>query len=140
MRFFALWWANFLFASSVPSAPIFHQDCEARIKTEEICITWLKPEGGNKIDNYIVQWIVENNMNYSDTIFYNGMRSKSYILKHLQAGQTVNVSIRANNSAGEGEAFSKIYATSRSFLFPVLLLLILLVFRSVYNPWPHSGF
>ena len=41
--------------SAVPSLPNFAATCEVNDKTAEICISWLKPVGGNEIDNYIVQ-------------------------------------------------------------------------------------
>ena len=88
--------------------------CEANHKTEQICVSWLKPEGGNEIDNYILQWaIIEDNLTYSYAIPFNGMESNNYTIKHLQPGQAVNVSIRANNSAGKGEAFWKLFAAGR---------------------------
>ena len=109
---------------SVPSKPKFFHACEVNNKTEEICISWLKPEGGNEIDNYIINWIVEDNLNYSHSIAYYGMESNSYAIKHLQPAQEVNVSIRANNSAGESEASWKPFATGRTFItIPNTLLL-----------------
>ena len=103
-----------LFASSVPSMPMFFNICEANNKTKEICISWLKPEGGNEIDYYIIAWIVKRDSNYySDAIPYNGMESNNYTINNLQPGQSVNVSIRANNSAGVGEASYKIFATGK---------------------------
>ena len=103
-------------ASSVPSAPIFAGTCEASVKTEEICVSWLKPEGGNEIDTYILQWIAEDDLKHSVTIPYNGVESNSYTIKYVQPGQVVNVSIVASNIAGEGKVSWKIYATGRSFL------------------------
>ena len=95
--------------------PLFADTCQANNKTDEICISWLKPEGGNKIDNYIVEWTVESNLKYSDIIPYNGMDSNNYTIKNLQPAQAVNVSIRANNSAGQGEASTKMCTSGRSF-------------------------
>ena len=98
--------------------PIFSSPCEVVYKTEQICISWLKPEGGNEIDNYTLQWIViEDNLKYSHSITYNGMKSNNYTIKSLQPAHAVNVSLRASNSAGEGKAFSKIYTTGGCFLY-----------------------
>ena len=93
--------------------------CEASNKTEEICIFWLKPEGGNEIKNYIVQSIILNDdWTYSHIISYIGMAANAYT-KNLQLGQAVNVSIRANNSAGEGEGLMGLFATGDLFLYPL---------------------
>ena len=102
----------------MPSVPLFTGSCETSIETEEICITWLKPEGGNEIENYIVQWmIVEDNLTYFHIIPYNGVESNNYTINNLQPAQAVNVSIRANNSAGESEASWNIFATGRYILY-----------------------
>ena len=90
--------------------------CEARIKTEEICISWLKPEGGNEIDNYIVEWMIESNMKHYDIIPYNGMESNTYTIYNLQPSQVYIISIRAQNNGGEGDVSTKMYATGKSFL------------------------
>ena len=88
--------------------------CKADNKTREICIPWLNFNGGNEIDYYVVTWvIIRDNSTYAHTIPYDGMETNSYTIKNLQPGQAVNVSIRANNSAGESEAFWKVYTTSR---------------------------
>ena len=101
---------------SVPSAPIFAGTCEVNNKTTEICLSWLKHEGGNLIDNYLVEWMIDGNLNYSDTISYNGMESSTYTINNLQPAQAVSVSIQASNSAGESEALTKMYATGKSIL------------------------
>ena len=90
--------------------------CEARMKTAEICISWLKPEGGNEIDNYIVEWMIESNMKHYDTIPYNGMESNTYTINNLQPSQVYIISIRAQNNGGEGDVSTKMYATGKSFL------------------------
>ena len=100
----------------MPSAPIFAGTCEVNNKTTKICISWLKHEGGNQIDNYTVQWMIDENQNYSDSISYNGMESSAYTIKNLQPAQAVSVSIQASNSAGESEAATKMYATGKSTL------------------------
>ena len=99
----------------MPSAPIFAGTCKVNDKTTEICISWLKAEGGNQIDNYLIEWMIDDNLNYSDTIPYNGMESNNYTINNLQPSQAVNVSIRASNSAGESEAATKSYATGKCF-------------------------
>ena len=98
--------------STVPSAPNFAGTCEVDNKTTEICISWLKPVGGNEIDNYIVQWTMfEDNVEHSEVIPYNGMESNTYIISNIEPAQDVNVSIRVSNIGGESEASAKIYAT-----------------------------
>ena len=96
--------------------PLFSHDCKVNNKPEELCITWLKPEGGNETDFYLIQWVVEGKMIYFDSILYSsGMESINYTIKNLQPAQAVVVSIRANNTAGEGKAATKMYATGRFF-------------------------
>ena len=98
--------------------------CEARIKTAEICISWLKPERANEIDNYIVEWMIEGNMKHSDTIPYNRTESNTYTINNLQPSQVYIISIRAQNNGGEGDVSTKLYATGKSFLLSLLTLLI----------------
>ena len=108
---------------------MFAKTCQAENETEEICISWLKPNGGNEIDNYIVKWIIiEDNLNHSDTIPYNGMESDNYTIINLQPAKAVKVSIQASNCAGEGDASTKTYATGKSFTFSKIFFVILLLF------------
>ena len=105
-----------LLFSTVPSAPSFGGVCEVNNKTAEICASWLKPVGGNEIDNYIVQWkIIEDHVERSDSIPYNGMESNTYIISNIGPALTVNVSIRASNFAGESGTSWQIYATGTFF-------------------------
>ena len=105
--------------------PLFVDTYQADNEADEICISWLKPEGGNEIDNYIVRWIImEDNLNYSDTIPYNGMDSNTFAIKSHQPAQAVNVSIRASNSAGESEASWKVYITGKFFPFATDIFLL----------------
>ena len=98
----------------MPSDPKFSDTCEVANKTTEICVSWLKPVGGNEIDNYIVQWkIIEDHVERSDSIPYNGMESNTYTISDIQSAQTVNVSIRAGNFAGESGTSWQIYATGK---------------------------
>ena len=100
---------------------MFAGTCEASTKTEEICLSWSKPEGGNELDNYTVEWIEKDNLEYSHTIPYNGTESNSYTINNLHPGQAVNVSIRASNCAGVGRASWKIYATGK---FPIDCIIV----------------
>ena len=90
---------------------MFADPCKSNVRTNEICISWFKPEGGNEIDNYIIEWITENSSNQFDIIHYDGVESNTYTIRNLRPAQAVNVSIRANNSAGEGEASWKLFKT-----------------------------
>ena len=111
----------YLFVLLVPSVPMFSHACEANIKTEEICLSWLKPEGGNELHNYILEWmIIQDNITFFDTIPYNAIESNHYTISNVQPAQAVTVSIRANNSAGEGEASLQIYKTGGLFLCSML--------------------
>ena len=102
--------------STVPSAPNFAATCEVNNKTAEICVSWLKPVGGNEIDNYIVQWkMVKDHVEHSEVIPYNGMESNTYTISNIEPAQTVNVSIRASNFAGESGTSWQIYATGKYF-------------------------
>ena len=108
----------------MPSAPIFSVTCEVNDKSAEICISWFKPEGGNEIDYYIVDWMIEGNMKHSDIILYNGRQSNNYTINNLQPAQVVDVSIRASNSAGESEAAKNYYATGKYFLCPIIFFVL----------------
>ena len=96
--------------------PSFSYNCEVNTETEELCISWLKPEGGYRIDNYIVEWVAEDNFKHFHAIPFNLTESNNYTVKNLQPAQAVNVSIRANNSAGESEASWKTYVTGTTLI------------------------
>ena len=110
--------------------PRFSHACEANNKTEEICISWMKPEGGNEIDDYVIEWKVEHGSNHTHAIPYNGMESNIYTIKNLQPAQAVNVSIRASNSAGGGRIAWKFYATGKTFIIIPNTLLLTLLFTT----------
>ena len=113
---------------TVPSAPNFAGTCQVDNKAAEICISWLKPVGGNEIDNYIVQWtMIEDNVEHSEVIPYNGMESNTYIISNIEPAQTVNVSIRTGNFAGESGTFWQIYATGKFFLVIIFYLAYLVI-------------
>ena len=95
---------------------MFADPCESNVRTNEICISWFKPVGGNEIDNYIIEWMVEDELNPAVTIPYNEMESNTYTIRNLRPAQAVNVSIRANNSAGEGETSSELFGTGELLL------------------------
>ena len=112
---FTIFVCTFLF-SAVPSLPNIAGTCEVNNKTAEICVSWLKPVGGNEIDNYIVQWkMVKDHVEHSEVILYNGMESNTYTISNIGPAQTVNVSIRASNFAGESGTSWQIYATGKYF-------------------------
>ena len=101
-----------LLFSTVPSALSFGGICEVDNKTTEVCVSWLKPVGGNEIDNYIVQWkMIVDHVEHSEVIPYNGMESNTYTISDIQPAQSVNVSIRASNFAGESATSRQIYTT-----------------------------
>ena len=116
----------------MPSAPNFAGTCQVDNITAEICISWLKPVGGNEIDNYIVRWtMIEDNVEHSEVIPYNGMESNTYTISNIEPAQTVNASIRASNFAGESGTFWQIYATGKFFLVIIFYLAYLFSTTSV---------
>ena len=121
-----------LLFSTVPSAPSFAGTCEANNKTAEICVSWLKPVGGNEIDNYIVQWtIIEDNVEHSEVIPFYWMETNTYTISNIEPAQSVNVSIRVINFAGESETSWQVYATGKSFLVITFYLAYLVIAISV---------
>ena len=100
---------------------------ETRTTSDEIYLVWSKPVGGNEIDHYLVQWTkyaifcavdspCEVDNVHSEVIPYNGMESNTYTISNIEPAQSVNVSIRASNFAGESGTSWQIYATGTFFL------------------------
>ena len=86
----------------VPSVPLNLHVCKAKAENLRLCITWNKPEGGNEIDSYIIEWTMQNDtMAYLQAL---GSNEYSHTIENLQPGQKVNATVSASNSASTGKA------------------------------------
>ena len=101
----------------VPSNVRNSSRCQVEFKTEEICISWLKPEGGNAIEGYEVVWnIPDISVRGRRFVIYSGEERQNYTIQDLQPGYAVNVEVSARNSAARGGALVRTLETSRFFL------------------------
>jgi len=99
----------------VPSTPEIPNLCEVKNNSTSICVAWLKPQGGDAIDEYIVKLtsLVDPNNNI-DPIQEPHVKNKTiYNMTYngLQPGESVEVKVTARNSAGSGHSSLKQYAT-----------------------------
>ena len=65
-------------------------------------ITWRKPDGGEAIDNYTLQWtaITTGNTFNNVTDHINGKQTYSYIQTGLTPGESYEIIISTSNEAG----------------------------------------
>jgi len=82
----------------------------------EIIVEWTRPEGGNVITQYFLQW--KNGTTYhSMYIIHNSGQSQySYTITNLSPATTYNVRIRTINSAGSGSFTAYTTATTGTLI------------------------
>ena len=90
--------------------------CDENDESDQICIRWNKPLGGNEIDNYTLLWTKQNVPELMTHTEKHDISKVTYFfaIKDLIAGQKMNISIRAENAAGAGEPAAINFATSKS--------------------------
>jgi len=104
---------------AVPSSPpILESSCDVKNNSTSICVAWLKPQGGDAIDEYIVELTsLVNPNNNRDPIQETHVKNKTmYNMTYdgLQPGESVEVKVTARNSAGFGQpSLTFVHATSK---------------------------
>ena len=104
---------------SVPSIPTFSSTpCNAEDPTHQICVSWMKPPGGDAIDNYTLSWIPAEDRT-ATTLLINvdhnpNLAVQQYVIKNLLPGQVIFVQLSASNAAGTGNSSLCDYRTSKS--------------------------
>jgi len=103
---------------AVPLSPqILESYCDVENNSTSICVVWLKPQGGDAIDEYDVKLtsLVDPN-NAREPMHEPHVRNKAMYnltIDELQPGETVAVTVTAKNSAGIGQLSpSIVYTTS----------------------------
>ena len=76
---------------------------------------WTRPTGGNSLNSYELQWNKQNDLEDAavlETLLHDPDHEVfSHKIYGLLPGQKVDVSVKAQNSAGSGKAVSSVYAT-----------------------------
>ena len=89
------------------------------MENTSVCVSWKKPCGGQKIANYLVEWKKQKNdaiAELNSTQHESDIESYDYVINDLDPGERVNVTIRANNSAGESKPVFFSYASCKFVL------------------------
>ena len=83
--------------------------------TSQICVSWIKPKGGNAIDNYTLEWSVHHNVTEEFTILEHirNMNAYAYTINSLAPGQMVDFAVKARNFAGTGVESSFRHASGK---------------------------
>ncbi|CAK8684497.1 unnamed protein product [Clavelina lepadiformis] len=72
--------------------------------TTMIEVGWNKPDGGDAIDNYTLEWRNESDARYFETIPHtSGTTSYTYMVGNLTPGSFYQFIVRSHNSAGNGD-------------------------------------
>ena len=118
---------------AVPSAPRQVDNCSDEVTTNQTCVSWLRPSGGNAIDVYLVQWFSNaTGLPISNTTVphYPSKSFYDFTIINLQPGETINIIINVKNSAGYGQNASTSLTTSeRNNCNQMLFVLINYVFH-----------
>ena len=70
--------------------------------SNNICINWKKPNGGDEIKNFILDWMVQSkNITLSHAVPYRSTSEiYTFTIENLLEGEKINISIQSSNSAG----------------------------------------
>ncbi|XP_076806497.1 receptor-type tyrosine-protein phosphatase eta-like isoform X2 [Clavelina lepadiformis] len=93
--------------TTVPGAPVVsltRPSGPSADNTTMIEVGWNKPDGGDAIDNYTIEWRNESDARYFKTIPHtSGTTSYTYIVGNLTPGSFYRFIVRSHNSAGDGD-------------------------------------
>jgi len=111
----------------VPSMLRSVRSCSGEVKTTEICVSWMQPDGGDAVDEYLLNWKSINNLSPQSNAVVDVISSfitYNYTITSVQPGETINVTIAARNSAGSGPpSASATFTTSKSVCFYTRVIL-----------------
>ena len=115
---------------AVPPVPQNLQVCNVSDEELQLCVSWDKPDGGNEIKSYIVEWTKQNAFDTEsvekDSYVY------SYTIENLQPGQKVTVAARARNMAATGRSANISFATSKSSTFKRIFTVHTAIFALIH--------
>ena len=87
--------------------------CDVAIKTSQVCINWLKPDGGDAIDEYFVEWLRTDGSTYSTRLDHiRGQSVYNYTITGLLPRENITSFVIASNDAGNGTSLQESHITS----------------------------
>ena len=87
-------------------------NCDVAIKTSQICITWWKPNGGDAIDEYYVEWLrADGSINSAKLDHIHEQSVYNYTISGLLPGEKIMSYVIAANDAGNGTSLQESYMT-----------------------------
>ena len=87
--------------------------CDVAIKTSQLCINWLKPDGGDAIDEYFVEWLRADGSTYSTRLDHiRGQSVYNYTITGLLPRENITSFVIASNDAGNGTSLQESHITS----------------------------
>ena len=73
------------------------------MNTNQICINWQQPDGGNAIDEYIIKWSRANgSFDFTRLDHVRGQSVYNYTINGLLPGEPIVSNVLAKNDVGEG--------------------------------------
>ena len=83
------------------------------MNTNQICINWLQPDGGDAIDEYIVEWSrADGSINSTRLNHVRGESVYNYTINGLLPGENISSNVFAKNDAGKGTPLQASHITS----------------------------
>ena len=111
----------------VPAMPSNVTHCGERNKTS-LCVSCVKPSGGDAVDNYTLEWMKQNSSDLeSRTMKHDSSKEFFYVIERLMPGEKVNVSVITKNVAGAGKS-ATLYSTSSNVHLISILVFTILIF------------
>ena len=90
--------------------------CDVAIKSSQICINWLKPDGGDAIDEYFVEWSrADGSINLTKLDHIHKQSVYNYTITGLLPGEKIMSYVIAANDAGNGTSLQQSRITSALF-------------------------
>ena len=105
---------NIYACCSVPDQPRKVEDnCDVAIKTSQICINWLKPDGGDAIDEYYVEWLrADGSISSTKLDHIHEQPVYNYTISGLLPEEKITSYVIAANDAGNGTSLRESHITS----------------------------
>ena len=89
--------------------------CLDETKTHQICVSWVKPNGGNEINEYLLSWANRDNEMFNAKMDHlTSTDSYKHIMRNLQPGETITLNVKATNDEGDGPETKTQFRTSKA--------------------------
>ena len=96
----------------VPASIDRVQRCSEEFSSDQICVAWMKPDGGDAIDEYFLIWSSDlSPQSTASVIHVPSITVYNYTINALP-GETININVRARNSGGDGSMSTATFTTS----------------------------